>query len=159
MLRQALSYQLVVAVAFGPLFCCCTTGRLLASSTSRAPTNADIGKIASPTLLASCCAHKRPVKSRNTEPEQPDKKSDPAKPTEKCPCKENSTNPITAQAGSNANDSQLLGTLALESSGTFELAPVLSAMNGCGHDRTTRGVNASLPSKDDILFAHHNLRC
>jgi hypothetical protein len=161
MFRQFLSYQLILALVFGPLFCCCTTGRLLAAAsvhkTTFPSTKATVPAVRA---VSSCCAHKQEAARQKSNPSSPDQNPKPSKPTEKCPCKDSSNDPTTTKTGSSSNDTTTPRTTSFEpvipSFGFANLTPSLQARY---RDSSVRGVNASLPSSSDLLFAHHNLRC
>lgn len=162
MVRLALTYQLILAVAVGPLLCCCTAGRLLASTPARpaGPSPAQRDTSPTPRVTHTCCAHKHkaaePDKERGGDP-----KPAPSKPGEKCLCKDGGSQPTTAQAETVTGDvSALMRALELDL-----LVPFLgtdafagTALTVVAPDGSPGGNSAPL-STADLLYAHHNLRC
>ncbi|MBP3960551.1 hypothetical protein J8F10_35450 [Gemmata sp. G18] len=154
MLRRALMYCLIFAVAVGPLLCCCSAGK--ASAFSQSTAWPDRVSVESP---SSCCAHKQiPTTPDHTKKSAPQK---PTTPSEKCPCKDGSSQSQTVQTESASGDvTTFLRLLALDADPLFdaltagEVAALLpeTSRERCGtdHSRLTTA---------DLLYAHHNLRC
>src|SRR4051812_25780825 len=93
MVRRALTYQLILAVAVGPLLCCCSAGKASAASPATAERVAPVPPPAARTAHA-CCSHKEtPAKADERKPAP----SKPGQPTGKCPCKDGG-NPQVTQA-------------------------------------------------------------
>ena len=162
MLRRALTYQLIFAVAVGPLLCCCTAGRLLA-----APAPLLVGSAATTTTPAvprstgSCCAQKHKSEKPSPDRDHGGQKPAPSKPGDKCPCKDDPSKTDSAQAATlSADVSTFLRTLTFDLAALFETAEGAFRLIQC--DRSfddSRGPNAPLVSTADLLFAHHKLRC
>jgi hypothetical protein len=162
MFRRVMTYQLILAVAVGPLLCCCTTGQLFASPAQQpasAPTShhpAPKARVTSP-----CCAHKHQRAKSKGDHGHSDHKPVPSKPTEKCPCKDGAGDPDKIQTEvTSADASTLLRAL------TSDLVVPFAAVGGTScsiqfgpESAISRGPNASLLSTADLLFSHHNLRC
>lgn len=155
MLRLALTYQLILAVAVGPLLCCCSAGKALAAarSTSKSP------HVPAESGPRSCCSAKQqPAKS------DPGHKSVPAKPgqpADKCPCKDGSVKAPTTQADTTQSDlSTFLRTLALDATGpsVHPASGVTLAwfVGGCDGMRC---LDHPVLTTAVLLYAHHNLRC
>lgn len=145
MLRLLLTYQLIVAVAAGPLLCCCTAGRLLARATAPVPVSAS--------NTHSCCSHKHHSPTPNPSGRTPA----PAKAPGKCPCKDGTETPQAVPAEFTAVDvSTFLQTVPLDALSPLVIASGSSCPSQCD---SAWGWNSALPSTDDLLFAHHNLRC
>ena len=145
MLRLAVTLQLVLTLALGPAFCCCTATRLAHGATAK--------PVGSNGPRKSCCAPQG--QASEGVPSLP-AESTPAGPTP-CPCKGGSAHDAPAPevaAGSSAIDSLLDATSSI----TGVLPPLTHAPDA----RRVTGVIAarslSMPSSDP-LDAHHNLRC
>jgi hypothetical protein len=160
MFRRVLTYQLILAVAVGPLLCCCTSGRLLASHTEPVGSAAPLSTPVSPKVTQSCCAHKHKPVRPSSDRGHSDPKPAPSKPGEKCPCKDDSTKSYWVVAETISTDTTtFLRTLAFDFVATFLTVESTSCLNQVSQDADCpRGSNASL-STADLLFAHHNLRC
>ncbi len=162
MFRRALTYQLILAVAVGPLLCCCTTGQLLAATVhqpSASPTSQSHSSKAR--VTSPCCAHKHERSKSKEDRGHSDHKQPPSKPAEKCPCKDSPGKPEKIQTEVTGTDaSTVLRILTSDLVLPFAVAGGTSCPAWVGPEATTsRGPNASLPSTDDLLFSHHNLRC
>jgi hypothetical protein len=162
MLRRFLTYHLILAVAVGHLLCCCTAERLLAGSPAKntpAPVSGAAG--APPKVSHSCCANRQASKPAPAKHKSPEQKPSPHKPGEKCPCKD-SASQVKAPAQLEGTElSSLLRLATAFDLGLFVLAPFVSTLAcdfGTEGDRSRGHVAAGL-STDDLLFAHHNLRC
>ena len=164
MLRRVLTYQLILAVAVGPLLCCCTTGRLLgsvAAPPAAAPTSLAHSPASTSRVTTRCCGHTHKSTKLDADREAGDPKPAPTKPGEKCPCKDDSGKSATNRAEVISFDvTSFLRTAVLH------LLTLLAVVDGTDYptqDRqwsdTSRGWNAALPSTADLLYAHHNLRC
>src|SRR5690606_25931325 len=117
--------QLILAVAVGPLLCCCTTGKVLASAPSDSPRDPAPVKPTSP-----CCAHKqshsKPAHEKKQTPEKP------AQPDKKCPCKDGTEKAALTQSDSaQAPLSDFLRTLALDSVVPFGAPAVGEVVTSC----------------------------
>lgn len=165
MIRRALTYQLILAVAVGPLLCCCTTGQLLASIAPAPACPAPTSHSPTPTHRVStpCCAHQhnsaKPNASRDTEDSKP--APAPSKPGGKCPCKDDAGETATDHTVVASFDiSSFLRTVELDySTAHAVVGGILCTAHVCQVSDPSRGRNAALPSTSDLLFAHHNLRC
>lgn len=155
MWRRTLTYQLILAVAVGPMLCCCTVGKSLAGSPSTTPVSAPAP---AERVSRSCCSHKHaPVQSDSGQKSAPAK---PGQPAEKCPCKDGADKPQMTQAESTQADiSTFLRALAFDTLVSFvplvlaEAAPQAdcSGAGGC--------LDHAISPTDELLYAHHNLRC
>ncbi len=162
MFRRAMTYQLILVMAAGPLLCCCTAGQLFASP-SQQPTPSPATQSSAPKarVTSPCCAHKHhPAKSKGDHGHS-DHKPAPSKPTEKCPCKDGSGQDEKIQTEvTSADASTLLRALTSDLVVPFAVVGGTSCPTQFGPESTAaRGPNASLPSTADLLFSHHNLRC
>lgn len=162
MFRRALTYQLILAVAAGPLFCCCTTGQLFASPSQQAgPAPTSHSSVRTARITSPCCAHKhQPAKSKQ-ERGHTDHKPAPSKPAEKCPCKDGAGQSEKIQTEvTSADASTVLRTLTFDVVLPFAFLDTTFCPTQFGRESAaSRGPNASLPSTADLLFSHHNLRC
>ena len=159
MFRRVLTYQLILAVAVGPLFCCCTTGQLVASSKTVVPASMSPSATSSTRITSPCCAHKhqKPSSGRG----QSDQNPTPSKPSGKCPCKDDSGKTETIQTGvASADVSTFLRVVTLDLNATFAVGFCTSCTSEYWLERSSaQGSIASLLSTDDLLFSHHKLRC
>ena len=156
MFRRVLTYQLILAVAVGPLFCCCTPGRLVATSLPVGPasTAPSATRITSP-----CCAHKH--QKPQSDHQQSDQKPDPSKPSGKCPCKDDlgKAETIPREVAS-VDVSTFLQAMTLDLNATFAVGFCTSCTTEFWLERSSaQGSGASLLSTDALLFSHHKLRC
>ncbi len=153
MLRRALTYQLILAVAVGPLLCCCSAWKALASS----PTATSRGHVPFKPASPSCCSHKQaPAKPDPVQKQAPTK---PGHPTDKCPCKDGTGKiPIAQPESTQTAVSTFLLALALHAVASLD-APATEAV-GPSRDGAfcSHGPGARLTTSD-LLYAHHNLRC
>lgn len=159
MFRLALTYQLILAVAVGPLLCCCSAGRLVAATapqpvipTEPAPTHR---------APAPCCAHKHQPAPVDAPRDDGGKSPAAPKPADKCPCKDGSSKDRTDQTETFSTDvAALLRTLSLDLVASALLLEHPCDVADAGADPGgTRGSSAAPLSTADLLFAHHNLRC
>jgi hypothetical protein len=153
MFRRVLSYHLVFALAAGPLLCCCTAGRALASAMSAPFTMSDLRQ-GSPTIHAEspCCVLKKFGKKGNTgrKPSEPNH----------CPCKGGNGQQVKIQPETTSTDATPTRVLALDYSAAYVFAGVDAAISlGRSESRTGCGTSLFCPPTLDLLFAHHNLRC
>lgn len=159
MVRAAITYQLILAVAVGPLLCCCTAGRALAGR----PANSDGPRHAGPLtpgkpVTHSCCGHKRSApQSASDQNPAPAKPSPPAG---KCPCKDSVAKAeLTQPETVDSNLSTFLRALTLDTYLLFGPFPATRL----AHKTDARGVGGCpghTPSvTEELLYAHHNLRC
>lgn len=163
MLRRALTYQLILAVAVGPLLCCCSVGKLLAGShlTSCGMTSATSPRSNGPVEREShsCCSHKH--QPADSDPGQQQNPVNPGQSKGKCPCKDGSGQPQTTQAESaQVSLSSFLRTLALDSVFTVDFPSaseiLLSARSGLNEQQSSGHPQLTTAA---LLYAHHNLRC
>ena len=160
MLRLALTYQLILAVAVGPLLCCCSAGKALAGSrsTSKAPASSPARVPAKPAVHSCCSPKHQPAKS---DPGHKSAPSNHGRPAEKCPCQDGPGKAPTAQADSTHSDlSTFLRTLAFDTTGPSvhpsSGVTVASFVGGCDG---TRCLDHPLLTTAELLYAHHKLRC
>lgn len=159
MFQLVVSYQLIFALAVGPLMCCCTTARLFAAPADKtAAHQLTVTKVQG---CSSCCAHKHQPNKSTDDRGRIDHKPVPAKPTEKCPCKGGTCKPATIQSEvTSADAATVLRTLTVAN-----VLPFASVGGTCCLVQAVmdfaylRGANTAYPSTADLLFAHHNLRC
>lgn len=162
MFRRLLTYQLIFAVAVGPLLCCCTTGRLLASC-SQPVGSAPSTVTPDPTVrtTSTCCAHKhepaKPIPDRGHSDPQPV----PSKPGEKCPCKDGLATSNMVQTESVSPEvTTFLRALSFDLAAPFALLDFAARLAPLAQEfPVDPGSNASTLSTADLLYAHHNLRC
>ena len=141
MLRLAVTLQLVLTLALGPAFCCCTATRLAHGATAESA-----AKPVGP--RKSCCA---PQGKSNDGVPRPPVDSTP------CPCKGGSAHDAPAPeaaAGSSALDS----LLDAASSIAIGLPPLTRTPDARRVPRVAAARSSSMPPSD-LLDAHHNLRC
>ena len=161
MLRRVLTYQLILAVAVGPLLCCCTVGKVSAGSpsTSNAPVPSPSG-VPAQRVSHSCCSHKH--QSSKSDPTQKPAPSKPGTPADKCPCKDGSSDqPQTTQAEpTQTNTATFLRFLALDAVAAFGSrgAGELAAAD-VGGPTDAQCLDHFFSTADELLYAHHNLRC
>lgn len=158
MFRRALTYQLILAVAVGPLLCCCSAGKVLAGSpparTAQQTTQTSHAPVER--VSHSCCSHKR-------TPSKPDSdhKSSPAKPGQhdgKCPCKDGGGKQTVQAEPAQTSATTFLRTLALDAPVLFVFPAVPVTLAVAGLDDASRTGRFTSPT-GEILYAHHNLRC
>ena len=155
MLRLALTYQLILAVAVGPLLCCCSAGKLLAGSPRSGNTVPSPGTAPAEPAPHSCCSHKH-----QPAPAPPDGKSVPSKPADKCPCKDGSDSARTTQVESvHTAVSSFLRLLALETFAPFHVPTVCLVIATDAGSDAGRGADRHSLTTAVLLYAHHNLRC
>jgi hypothetical protein len=153
---RVLSYHLVFTLAAGPLLCCCTVGRALAS-TMVVPVSTSDFRQATPTIHAEspCCALKKNAANKGSTGQKPSGQN----PTDHCPCKGGSQQ-VKIQSEITSTDASQTRVLALDTSAVFGFDGVAVALPQSRPEcRADFGTNSSLPSTFDLLFAHHNLRC
>lgn len=160
MFRRALTYQLILAVAVGPLLCCCSAGKSLAGthqtrSAHQTPTpktdHAPVERVSH-----SCCSHKHaPAKSDADHTSPPAK---PGQPDGKCPCKEGGDKQAVQVEPAQTAVTTFLRTLAFDAPVlfVFPVVPVTLAVAGLDDSRPTGRLTSPT---GEILYAHHNLRC
>jgi hypothetical protein len=164
---RVLSYHLIFALAAGPLLCCCTVGRVLASTqahpTKSDPDSQQLAEV--PQLTSPCCAHKHKLANKSPKYGNVDTKSLPAEPEpkqgEQCPCKDTSSNPRTIQTQTLSPDgSTTLRLLAYDLVTYFAPFDTTAELIHAGLGANTNACrNASFLSSAELLYAHHNLRC
>ena len=159
MLRLALTYQLILAVAMGPLLCCCSAGKLLAGPPRSPNTVPSSGQLPARSSAASaphsCCSHKHQPSDRKPVPAKP------GSPADKCPCKDGSDPVRTTQVESvHADVSSFLRLLAFETFAPFHVpsACLLVSAHATGCD-AAQGTDRHSLTTAVLLYAHHNLRC
>lgn len=160
MFRRALTYQLILAVAVGPLLCCCSAGKVLAGSppartAQQTPTpKADHAPVER--VSHSCCSHKRaPAKSDSGHTPSPAK---PGQPDGKCPCKEGGDKQAVQIESAQTDVATFLRTLAFDAPVLFVCPVVLVTLAVAGLDASRPTGRLTSPT-GEILYAHHNLRC
>lgn len=163
MVRRALTYQLILAVAVGPLLCCCTSGRLLASLAPRPTAPATVSHTSIPArhVTSPCCAHKHRSAKPDADHGHGGPKPAPSKPGEKCPCKDGASKAKTAPSETlTSGISTTLRALTLDLLTPFLTvdSTVCLVLPGV-HLGGPAGGSAALLSTADLLYAHHNLRC
>lgn len=150
MFRGLLAYPLVFAMAVGPLLCCCTAGRVVASLTPASPPRS-ISLTAPAATSHSCCSHKHRQGHKPTQP-----KPAPAKQGQ-CPCKDGAQKAQTAP--SNAHDqSEHIRSVGPDFL-LLSTCPEFPAPSGDRFNGARYGPSRPFPSTSDILFLHHKLRC
>ena len=156
MLRRALTYQLILAVAVGPLLCCCTVEKAFAGATAT-PSHSATSPLATQRVSHACCSHKHvPAKPESEKPAS----SNPGHPTDKCPCKDGSEKPQTLQADPTQTTlSTFLRAIALEVPVPFISLIAVETLSEAGSLDCRGWPGHALLSTDELLYAHHNLRC
>ena len=144
MLRLVVIHQLVLSLIVGPMLCCCTTARL-GHGSARTSQAGDQSK------RKSCCGESRSDGSGRSAPG--DKPAEP----EKCPCKSapQAVVAVPEQAVTAADVlTQLTAGLATLDAPITSHVPVST-----GRSTAFLDARSSALSTDDLLYAHHNLRC
>ena len=155
MWRRALTYQLILAVAVGPLLCCCSAGKSLAGPPSAASPASSPARAPAEPVFHSCCSHKHaPAKSDSGQKPAPAK---PGHPT-KCPCKEGGDKQAVQVEPAQTAVTTFLRTLAFDAPVLFVCPVVLVTLAVAGLDDASRTGRFTSPT-GEILYAHHNLRC
>ncbi len=156
-MRRMLTYQLILAVAVGPLLCCCTAGRVLAMSLPQPAT--DPAPV--PVKAAhACCAHKQKGAQVDEATAVSDSKPAPSQPADKCPCHDPSgkVEKIVPEAA------PVDTTASLRSLSLDLIAPLAAFAIHTSNDLGItdwffiRGPGLAGLSASDLLYAHHNLR-
>src|SRR5262245_24986325 len=150
MFRALLTYPLILAVAFGPLLCCCTTGRV-----SAAPAPSPSPRTETPTQrLHACCAQKHQPTEKPTSP-----KPTPTSPGQPCPCKDGSDR--VQAVGPTTAAPELTAHLRVVSLDLIQPASAtgLHSLAGLGDPGIAWGSLLTFLSPSDLLFAQHRLRC
>ena len=157
MLRRALTYHLILAVAVGPLLCCCSTGKASAGSTATgAPVSAPASaRVPAERISHACCSHKHTAPK--PEPGQKHAPATPRQPAEKCPCKDGSGKPQLQAEPTQTDLAAFLRALAFDVVAPFVLPQVTEAVPEAAHRTTERCLDSS--PTDELLYAHHKLRC
>lgn len=150
MLRLVLIHQLVLALLVGPMLCCCTAARL-GHESSRTSQSSDKSKSNEKSKPRLCCGESQPSGS-----EQPSHDGKPTGP-EKCPCK-NAPQAVVAMPEQAASAADVLTQFAAGLA-TFNHSVTLLVPAFTGRSTTSFLARSSNLSTDDILYAHHNLRC
>ena len=151
MVRIGLSLYLMCSALAGPWLCCCTTERLAAL-------------FASPTKQTShvaCCGHQAATGSQKHRTPQQGRgqQEDPGRPS--CPCQEDGSRQVAlvslASEVAQQFQSRQIPQGPVELVAVIPTALCLSAKG----DRQTSGQSILMPflTAQDILRAHHNLRC
>jgi hypothetical protein len=147
MFRVALIYQLVLSLLVGPMLCCCATAR---SGHDSNPSTPHV-PASERSQRKSCCGEQTPCGE-----EHPGPTNKPAFPS-KCPCKNGALKAIvvpdnskTVEVPSNL-DTGL--DFALGAGPYGDLSRVIDPSDKC-----LNHLSAS-PSKAELLYAHHKLRC
>lgn len=157
MLRRALTYQLILAVAVGPLLCCCTVGKSLASPPSTPYHSSP--RTPAERVSHSCCSHKHgPAKSDSDPKPAPTK---PGHPTDKCPCKDGGSEPQTTQVEPTQSDvATFLRSLTLDTVAPFDVpTSFVDVVSGLGGLDRRIDIGAPTLTTAELLYAHHMLRC
>lgn len=154
MLRLALTYQLILAVAMGPLLCCCSAGKSLAGSPSANSTQP--AHVPTERVSHSCCSHKpAPAKSDSGHKSSPSK---PTQPAGKCPCKEGGDKQVTQVEPAKTSVSTFLRIFLLDAIVLFVSPVTPETLTVADLDDASRLGRFTSPT-GEILDAHHNLRC
>lgn len=159
MFRRALIYQLIFAVAVGPLLCCCSAGKLLAGSHPVSGTPASTHSHAPAQRVShSCCSHKhQPAKA---DPSQKPVPSKPGHPADKCPCKDGGGEPQTTEAESVPTVVlNFLRALTLDPVAPFMSSAIGETISSCVDGQDGWRYPPHPLATAELLYAHHNLRC
>jgi hypothetical protein len=148
---RSLVYPLILALAFGPLVCCCTAGKAIAAWMPEEPKGPESARFNRTLQTHSCCSHKKDQK-----PDAP--KPAPAKPADKCPCKDS---PKKVQAivlaVSAADPGEWVRGTSVDLTGCPFL-PAFSRVASVDPGATT-DCSRSFTSTSELLFSQHRLRC
>ena len=159
MVRRALTYQLILAVAVGPLLCCCSAGKAPAAppATTGAPVSSPV-RVPAVRTAHACCSHTQaPAKS---DPERKQSPSKPGSPVGKCPCKDGAGKPQIAQAELAQTDlATFLRALAFDAHVPFVSQAASESGPQVNGTYAGRYLDCVPSPTDELLFAHHNLRC
>ncbi|QEG27896.1 hypothetical protein GobsT_26600 [Gemmata obscuriglobus] len=159
MLRAALTYQLILAVAVGPMLCCCSAGKTLARPSASPPASTSVVQHASvESAPHACCAHRRvarePAHDKAPAPTKPDA------PCGKCPCKDAAGKAeLTHIEVAQTDLSQFLRALGFDASLSFVLLALTVPVSEPSTNPSPRRAEHAPSPADQILYAHHNLRC
>ena len=152
MVRIGLSLYLMCSALAGPWLCCCTTERLSALFASPTKKTSHVG----------CCGHHQAAtgSQKHRAPQQrPGQQEQPGSPS--CPCQEDGSRQV-ALVSLDSEVAQQLQSRQIPQ-GPVELVAVISTalcLSAKG-DRQISGQGILMPflTAQDILCAHHNLRC
>jgi hypothetical protein len=144
MFRLVLIHQLVLGLLVGPMLCCCTAARL-GHESSRTSQPGDKSK------PKHCCGESQSNDSGRSAPD--------GKPTEpeKCPCK-NAPQTVVAVPEQAVSAADVLTQLSAGLA-TLDHPVTLHVPALTGRQTTSFDARSSTLSTDDILYAHHKLRC
>lgn len=148
MLRLVVVHQLVLSLIVGPMLCCCAAARLGgdAKPDARATASADRSQD------SSCCGHGQ--KSSDGGRHKPNGlPGDPSK----CPCKDAPTN-ATSVPEATIGTADLLSLLPAGPA-PLDLPLPLDRQLGLTRPAARSDHRSACLSADELLFAHHNLRC
>src|SRR5262245_60907116 len=159
MFRALLTYPLILAVAVGPMLCCCAVERLVAPPV---PASLATPRVPTATSIRSCCAHQHPPRSAEptgSDPKPAPIKHDPDKRDQPCPCKDGAAKVEAVQAANPSLDTA--DHLRVVSLDLILPCPVpcpesLTRTGGSGPEGY--GLSGS-PSASVLLHSHHKLRC
>lgn len=144
MFRLVLIYQLVLSLLVGPVLCCCAATRLGHEPSSPTPSS-------SKSERKHCCGESP---SKDTGRSTPDEK--PNGP-EKCPCKDAPGSAVTVPE----TPVTMTDALTVFAGGLLAFDAPLPVDGSFASSRRAiqLGYRSSALTSDDLLYAHHNLRC
>jgi hypothetical protein len=148
MIRAVLAYPLIFALAASPLLCCCTLGPASAAEVP-AGSARSLPAPKHPEAGHSCCGHKQ--KAPPPEPK-------PAKPGH-CPCKDGGSKVQATEQSPSAHD---LLEKSRTSSPNHPVSMTVPAVYDASVDPALGDrprCSSVFPSRAELLFSHHRLRC
>ncbi len=146
MFRLVVIYQLVLSLLVGPMLCCCTAAQL-GHDAER------LSKAAGEPVRKHCCGQGQNPASGGNDAPSDQKPGDPTK----CPCKDGTAQVVAVPEGK-AWSADPLSLLTLVST-SFDLPSAFDALSRAARPAPRFDHCASCLSTEQLLFAHHNLRC
>lgn len=141
MFRLVLTHLLVLSLVVGPMLCCCAAARLGHEPTAAAESG---GK------RKHCCGE-----PASKDSERPAPGGKPAGP-EKCPCKDSPRVDAAPETPVATADALVLVANGLPA---LDVPHTPGGAFATGRPAASFDHRSSALSADDILYAHHNLRC
>lgn len=149
-MRLVVIHQLVLSLLVGPMLCCCTTARLgHDASTSPRGSTPPVSK-----QRKHCCGQDQKPSDGSQDAPEGKKPAHPAK----CPCKDNPAHALADLEGSGgplvALGSFTAVNVSLDASLSITDGLIVGPRLVSRFDHQFSGSSA-----DQLLYAHHNLRC
>lgn len=164
MIRRVVTYLLILTVAAGPMLCCCSAGYVHSAPVLGKVLSAG-GAAEQPSEAAhSCCSHRHRTAARDDAQKPQQTKPAPQQPAKKCPCKDKDSADKTKAAPTESAAADVAALLHLAQFADAGPVPVPAFVSPCAQELKCsadprRGPGAAGLSTDQLLFAHHNLRC